>query len=133
MGFELRRTVTLTFEGAYEGLEVRCSAVIPVGEALRITRMLADAGDERFEEVFRAWFDAVQPTWNAELDGLPIECTADAMLAYLPADIMVNIIPMWRQAATGVDPTSRSASPSGEPLPASPIPALANLSTALAS
>lgn len=133
MGFELRRTVTLAFEGQYAGLEVRCSAAVPLRRALAITRTLAEAGDDPdgFERAFRQWVEAVQPEWNAEVDGEPVPCTADAILDWLPADIVVNMIPAWRQAVTGLDPTSPAVSASGEQPPAAPIPTLASLSSAL--
>lgn len=133
MGFDLRRTVTLTFEGQYAGLEVRCSAAIPLRQAMAITRAIADAGDDpaAFEQAFRLWVDAVRPEWNAEVDGEPVPCTADAMLEWLPADLVIGMIPAWRQAVTGLDPTQPGAPPSGAPLQANPIPTLAGLSTSL--
>jgi len=138
MGFELPREVVLEFDGPYKGLEIRCSATVPIRSLFRIQRRaveVADANDDgdAFELLFREWFEAVRPSWNAEVGGEPVECTAEAMLTMLPADLCIRLIPQWRQAVSGVDPTSPGSSPSGEPPRAEPIPTLAALSSSLPS
>jgi hypothetical protein len=139
MGFELPREVVLEFDGPYRGLEIRCSATVPIRALFRIQQRAAevanadDDGGEAFELLFREWFEAVKPSWNAEVGGEPVECTAETMLTMLPADLCIRLIPQWRQAVSGVDPTSPGSSPSGEPPRADPIPTLAALSSSLPS
>lgn len=136
MGFEIPGTVVLTFEGAFAGLEIRCRLGLPIREQLEIRRLTRDldfdADDGAFERVFREWFARVRPTWNVEQEGQPVECSADALLQMLPGEILIQIMPKWREAMGVAGPlgnASGSGGTSREPL----TDELANQSESLSS
>jgi hypothetical protein len=132
MGFELRREVVLTFDPPYDGLEIRCSATVPVRRVFELTRAAAEVPDDDdgsgFERVMQLWVNIVQPRWNAELDGQPVPCTAQAIVDLLPAELAFRLVPAWRDAVTGVSAPLPETSPDG-----GPVPSLARLSTPLPS
>ena len=134
MGFKIPDTVVLTFEGAFEGLEIRCRLGLPIREQLEIRRLTKDIDtddDGAFEAIFRTWFDRVSPAWNVEDDGgNPVPISADAVLARLPGEVLIQIMPKWREAM-GVNAPLVATSPSGDPSPGSPTPTLASQSESL--
>lgn len=103
MGFRIPDTVVLTFEGSFEGLEIRCRLGLPFREQAEIWQMTKgidlESNTEAFLEIFRVWFDHVQPGWNVEDDaGNPVPITADAITGMLPGEILIQIMPKWREA-----------------------------------
>lgn len=136
MGFKIPDTVVLTFDGAFEGLEIRCRLGLPIREQLEIrelTRDLPEDDPESFLAVFRAWFERVRLTWNVETDdGQAVPITVDAVMNYLPGDILIQLLPKWREAM-GVSAPLGVPSNSGEASQAPRTPTLASLSESLAS
>lgn len=133
MGFEIPETVTLEFSGAFAGLEITCSLGLPIAEQLAIRRALRDVdtdAEDGFLKVFTEWCNRVKPEWNVTKDGEPVPCTAENIIDRLPGDVLILILPKWREAM-GVSGPLETVSSSGDSVTS--IPALANLSKSLSS
>lgn len=138
MGFQIPGTVVMEFDGPFastpdkEGLKLRCRLGLPIREQFEIRRIIETIPDdseyEVFEKVFREWFARVKPEWNVTDDNdLPIPITADAVLALLPGELVVQIMPKWREAM-GVSGPLVGPSSSGATAPDSLIQSLADQS-----
>lgn len=111
MGFQLKRTYVLKFDGNMEGAEVRIRAT-PVATVIKLS------GCRDLEEMAELLCEYVE-SWNLDdLKGDPLELTPEALLANLEQVVLQKICGEWYKAAKGItaplDPPSTDGSQSEE-------------------
>lgn len=123
MGFRIqRRTCVLEFDPEkfpeYEGAEVHCRLDIDTEAFLELERLQSAITDdaasgEKVRGMLGFFADNIVTAWNLEDEnGEALPVTLDALMA-MPPKLTLNLIPLWKAAAIGIDAPLEEASPNG--------------------
>lgn len=124
MGFRIqRRTCVLEFDPEkfpeYEGAEVHCRLDIDTEAFLELERLQSAITDdaangEKVRAMLGFFADNIVESWNLEDEnGDPLPITLDTLMA-MPPKLTLNLIPLWKAAAVGIDAPLEAPSPNGE-------------------